>query len=365
MQKNILIIDDEAHIRKMLNKVLSRAGYKVFEAGDGEEALELLDEISADLIILDMNMPRMDGITFLKHYERHRTYAPVLMMSGSDDVQQRIECYRLGVYDFISKPEENEVILKRIENGLKIGEMIDFNESIKIELFMAKKLQKYLFPESSLSTKTVDVDIYSRPYADIGGDLYDYILFRDGEIIFFVADVSGHSISASLFIAIVKMIFRNAIKVTTDPRRIMEIMNTELSENLPMESFVTMFCGLLGADGKKLVYANAGHPCPYVLSDRGGERLEGNDSFLGPIKNAEFESYEKELKTGETLFIYTDGLVDSLEQNDPEEGKQFFLDVLTHEGSDGKKKFEQLKEKFSHENMQIMDDCTLMMVSIK
>ncbi|MCK4982825.1 MAG: SpoIIE family protein phosphatase, partial [Victivallaceae bacterium] len=123
------------------------------------------------------------------------------------------------------------------------GEMKEFNESIKVELLMAKKLQQYLYPDSIYKSDNIEIYSFYRPLFDVGGDLYDYIKLRDGRIIFFLADVSGHGIAGALFTVIVKMIFRNAIKYTINPAEIVHSMNRELFNSLPKESFVTLFCG--------------------------------------------------------------------------------------------------------------------------
>src|SRR4030043_184183 len=218
MKKKIMIIDDEKPIRKLLSKVLSGSGYDVVTASNGKEALEKIEAVSVDLIMLDMNMPEMDGLHFLRTVrENDITHVPVLMISGEANPENIVESYKLGVYDFIRKPEQTEVILKRVENGLKIGEIINFNEFIRVELLMARKLQKYLFPDPAAKTERVNINTWSLPLSDIGGYLYDYVLFRDDRVVFFVADVSGHSISAALYTAIVKMVFRNALQKTEIP----------------------------------------------------------------------------------------------------------------------------------------------------
>jgi hypothetical protein len=224
----------------------------------------------------------MNGLEFLRCVRENKiTNVPVLMVTGNSDAEMRMESYKLGVYDFIQKPEQTEVMLKRIENGIKIGEMIDFNKFIKVELSMAQKLQKYLFPQPFLKTNEYEIKIWSRALSDIGGDLHDYVQFRDGRLIFFVADVSGHSIPASLYTAIVKMVFQNALKQTDDPGEIISIMNKELSGNIPVEVFITMFCGLVDPIKKNIKFSNAGHPAPYMKNHEKIEILEEHDSFNG------------------------------------------------------------------------------------
>ncbi len=212
MKKKILVIDDEKNVRDVMARILGREGYQVLLAEDGEEALSILDEETTDLIMLDMNMPRMNGLEFLRRInEQRKQAAPVLMVTGDTDNRLRAESYRLGVYDFISKPEEIEVLLKRVENGLKIGEVLRFNESIRMELMIARKLQQYLFPDASFENRAVRINARTKPLSDVGGDLYDFVQFRDGRVIFFVADVSGHGIAGAIFTALVKMGFRNAL----------------------------------------------------------------------------------------------------------------------------------------------------------
>ena len=367
MKKRILLIDDEAQIRDFMKKILTRAGYVVFTAQDGREALEKLESLYVDLIVLDMYMPHMNGLDVLRHIRKSNiTNKPVLMVSGNHDADLRIESYRLGAYDFITKPEQTEVMLKRIENGLKIGEILDFNEFMKVELFMARKLQKYIFPEPDLGSDYIDIHCWSLPLSDIGGDLYDYIHFRNDRIMFFVADVSGHSISASMFTAIVKMVFRNAVKDTEDPGEIMTKVNHELAANLPVESFVTMFCGIIDSETGIMKYSNAGHPTPYrIKSDGGFESLPGNDPFLGPIKDVVYPTYSTVLNKGDSLFIYTDGLEDIIDESYRHISLDTFLNRLAEKPVNGKESFLDFTAEITDKKFIRSDDCTIMIVNKK
>lgn len=359
MNKRILVIDDEAPIRELMVKILGRAGYAVFTAIDGIDALKFLENTTVDLIMLDMNMPNMNGIEFLKHIRAHKiTEKPVLMVSGSHDSDLRVECYRLGAYDFITKPEQTEVMLKRVENGLKIGELIDFNNFIKIELFMARKLQKYIFPEPRFSTDKTSIMAWSSPLSDIGGDLYDYIHFRDGRIIFFLADVSGHSISASMFTTIVKMVFRNALQVTEVPGELMSIVNEELSQNLPTEAFVTMFCGLLDENSSTLHYTNAGHPSPKLFRNKTITDLECPDPFLGPIQGTKYTTIDLQLEKDDTIFLYTDGLLDIIDG----EYQHVNAEKITRLFSEYDCDFDNFIHEISGQKYIRSDDCTVMVL---
>lgn len=363
MKKKILIIDDEEMIRKFLTDILTHTGYDALSAANGAVAISTLEESPVDLIVLDMNMPQMDGLEFLTYIREHRlTHAPVLMLTGIYDKDKMLECYKLGVYDFIKKPEQLEIMLKRIENGLKIGEMIHFTEFMRVELDAARKLQKYLYPEPVLSTGVAEIKVHMRLLSDIGGDLYDYINFMDGRIIFFVADVSGHSISAALYTAMFKMVFRKAIKETTVPGEILAMLNEEISENLPVESFVTMFCGLLDPDGPTLHFSNGGHPTPIILSGGSVSPLEGHDSFLGPIRHAKFTTYTSDLARVDGLFVYTDGLLDLADPSGVLGSEESLNRCLREQTLTVQQKFECIRGIIEHRETVITDDCTLMMI---
>ncbi len=366
MKKKILVIDDEEMIRKFMSDILHHTGYEPLSAADGTIAISILEKTKVDLIMLDMNMPRMDGLEFLRHAgERRLSSAPILMLTGIYDKEKMLECYKLGVYDFIKKPEQLEIMLKRIENGLKIGEMIDFNTFMRMELDAARKLQKFLYPDPELTVDGLSISVYMKLLSDIGGDLYDYVNFQDGRIIFFLADVSGHSIPAALYTAMVKMIFRKAIRDTEDPGDILTMLNAEIAENLPVGSFVTMFCGLLDPKQSRLHYANAGHPRPYLLTSPAPVVLDGHDSFLGPISTATFTTFTADMAEYNGMLLYTDGILDVQGREGPLLNDDRLGKLIGEGGGSPDETFSLLKKFLSANETGLNDDCTVMMIGFK
>jgi serine phosphatase RsbU (regulator of sigma subunit) len=366
MKKKILVIDDEQTIQKVHSKILMGAGYDVVIASNGKEALDKLEDVAVDLIMLDMKMPEMDGLNFLRKVrEFDITHVPVLMVSGDDNPKNIVESYKLGVYDFIRKPEITEVMLKRVENGLKIGEMINFNEFIRIELMMARKLQKYLFPDPILNTDGVRIHTWSLPLSDIGGDLYDYLAVRDDLLLFFVADVSGHSISAALYTAIVKMVFHKALQKSQVPGEILTVMNKDLAGYIPAESFVTAFCGLYDPQRRILEYANAGHPLPFWISGNVMGQLKEFDPFLGPIPDTSYRTHTFKIDGATSLFVFTDGVLDAVSENmTSQAGSKMLLRILNADGQSPLEKFIRIQEDITGGEMGVTDDCTLMLVDM-
>ena len=116
----ILIVDDEPNNQRILNYTLNKAGYETLTAGNGEAALDLLHEKSADLAILDVAMPGMDGITLLHHIRTIQQYEnlPVIILTGSGDDSERIRAEEAGVQSFLTKPASSKTILDTVNHLL-------------------------------------------------------------------------------------------------------------------------------------------------------------------------------------------------------------------------------------------------------
>ncbi len=114
----ILVVDDEASIRRTLREILEYEDYTVETAVDGEEALEHIREESYDLVLLDVKMPKRDGMEVLKTVAEERPELPVVMISGHGTVETAVESTKLGAYDFIEKPPDLNRLLLTVRNAL-------------------------------------------------------------------------------------------------------------------------------------------------------------------------------------------------------------------------------------------------------
>ena len=115
---NILIIDDEKAIRKTLSEILSYEGYKIDEAGDGEEGLKKFREVEYDVVLCDIKMPKIDGIEFLEKAKELNHDVPIIMISGHGTIETAVEAVKKGAYDYISKPPDLNRLLITIRNAM-------------------------------------------------------------------------------------------------------------------------------------------------------------------------------------------------------------------------------------------------------
>ncbi|MEJ2039598.1 MAG: sigma-54 dependent transcriptional regulator, partial [Desulfosarcinaceae bacterium] len=134
-QRHILVVDDEENMRHMLSNVLKREGYLVETAEDGHAGLMQMEAGAFDFILCDIRMPKMDGISFLRALKEEEHHATIIMMSAYGTIDMAVEAMKLGAYDFISKPFQNDEILltlkKAEERNLLRQENTELKEKIK------------------------------------------------------------------------------------------------------------------------------------------------------------------------------------------------------------------------------------------
>ena len=123
MNKKILVVDDEPDIRLLLKDILEDEGFDVSVAENAHQASELKSSLSPNLILLDIWMPEMDGVSLLKQWNEQQSLdCPVVMMSGHGTVETAVEATRFGAYDFVEKPLSTAKLLRTVNSALSKNE---------------------------------------------------------------------------------------------------------------------------------------------------------------------------------------------------------------------------------------------------
>lgn len=191
--------------------------------------------------------------------------------------------------------------------------------TIERDLTIASSIQMGMIPKlypAFPNRKDLDICGFIKPAKSVGGDLYDYFV-REEKLYFCIGDVSGKGVPASLFMAVVLALFRNVSLHSSNPAEIVNALNTGLSEGNEMNMFCTLFVGVLDMKTGHLEYCNAGHNAPVIRRIQEG----GNNDVhfmkpqvniaVGVFENFPYVSEETEIKPGEALFLYTDGVTES------------------------------------------------------
>lgn len=324
MSHNVLVADDGKMNRFIIKKILrdNIEDVKIFEAVNGLEALEVVEESDIDLIILDLIMPKMDGFATLKRLKGNDLTEdiPVIVSSTITEISSIEETLKEGAIDYFTKPfskEEIEIILPlKVENSIKYYEQKKIikalNEQISEELKNANTFQKLMLPNSS-EFEHLDLFIKYQPSLGIGGDFFDCVE-KDEGLWFMIADVTGHGIKAGMMSSMVKIMFRNCVTQSDlTPAGILNQMNHNVFDYFYSPSHknnvvFTGFVGLIRED--KLIYSSAGQPFPILYRDQEDEisSLEMTGINVGFFENVTYENEEVKLDENDTLIVYTDGL---------------------------------------------------------
>ncbi|MFA6092353.1 MAG: response regulator transcription factor [Elusimicrobiota bacterium] len=114
--KTILVADDDAMFRELVTEILRQGGYRVLAVEDGQAAWELMQKQAVDLAVLDLNMPRMDGLELTRTVRKDARYKdlPILMLTIRALVDDQVAGYDRGADDYLTKPFDNQMLLARV-----------------------------------------------------------------------------------------------------------------------------------------------------------------------------------------------------------------------------------------------------------
>jgi serine phosphatase RsbU (regulator of sigma subunit) len=194
------------------------------------------------------------------------------------------------------------------------------NAWLERDLDMARRVQSGLLPSQMPVLPGWDVAAFWRPARMVSGDLYDFIYFPDGKLGLVVADVTDKGVPAALLMANARSVLRGAAASAgrsgwDSPSRLMAQVNEVLSEEMPMDMFVTCLLAVLDPNNGHVRFANAGHNPPYLRTAQGVVELRATGIPLGLFPDLEYEEKEAHLENGDTLLMYSDGLT---EAHDPQ-----------------------------------------------
>ena len=345
---SILCVDDEQDMEMLISQKFRKSirdkEYSFIFAQNGVEALEQLDK-NPDicLILSDINMPEMDGLTFLSRLkERKNSELKTVMVSAYGDMENIRTAMNRGAFDFITKPinfDDMEITIAKTIDEINQYKMFQKDRdnlvSIKKDLSIAYDIQQSMLPKNfpAFPGRT-DFDLHGllQPAKSVGGDLYDYFLIDEDHLFFMVGDVSDKGISAALFMAITKSLFNTNFSSGLNPDMVEEItkINKALSQNNSSMMFVTVFVCILNLKTGEVSYVDGGHERPLIL--RGGKKVEVFEKKNGfPIcidSEFQYRQYQFYLQPGDSIILYTDGLEDAHNNEDQRRTIQPTIDIL-------------------------------------
>jgi serine phosphatase RsbU (regulator of sigma subunit) len=326
----ILVVDDEETIREILRDGLEPLGHEIYSAADGLEALRKIEEIHPGIVILDVNMPRLDGYGVLSRIRgmegTQRTF--VLMLTAKAELAELERGLSLGADDYLSKPFHLRELIARTQAAVRIRTLQDelhlrnkqlaeslkkeerLNQKMMLEMEVAARLQKGMLSPARLDVGRVQACARYRPSTQIGGDFYDLRPLGASKVSIFLADAVGHGVSAALLAAMLKTGIEDALSGEPIPSSILTSLNRRFQFCADHGKYLTAFSGILDCESGDLVYSLAGHvpPLAYRYSNKNIEKLDSPGFCLGVFEEGRYENREIKLFPGDRLLAYTDGI---------------------------------------------------------
>lgn len=347
MAIKILSVDDEPDLEVLLShyfrRKIRKGEYEFTFAHNGLEALKLMVEHpDFDIVLSDINMPEMDGLTLLSKINELRNPAQkCIMVSAYGDMKNIRTAMNRGAFDFATKPIDMEDLSLTIEKAVEEVNYIKQTqrehlqlESIQSDLVVAGEIQKAILPcRFPPFPEITDLDIYASmtPAKEIGGDFYDFFRLDEDRIGLVIADVSGKGVPAALFMAVSNTLLRSIALTKDNSRECIEELNRLICRVNVNSMFVTVFYGILNHRTGALDYTNGGHNPAYVLRGKNGE-LERLGHFpnlvIGGFEDFSYKSESAQLDPGDSLFLYTDGITEAFDAKDEAFGDERLEDSL-------------------------------------
>lgn len=340
--KRIIIVDDEAIVQIALQAILDHAGYIIYTASNGQEALQLIQRHLAngkkfDLLLTDIKMPIMDGLTLIDKLNGEELNLPVIAMTGCGDKDLVIQLLKKGCKDYIEKPFKEDELLSAFakvfmkEETLKIQteEKINIHEKEKKELDREFENYRNHFNRLDQQVKTA-VDVYQKlvdlntdlqkvnivykneTLADLGGDFID-AHNTDKGCDFIIADVAGHDLGASFHTVLLKAFFEENCKQGKSGESFFNTLNDQLIAHGKYERMVTAQFFRIDLEEMTAEMVVAGHP-PLILLRKNMPfplALNSDSSVLGIFKDIALGYEQFDLSPGDRFFFFTDGILDA------------------------------------------------------
>lgn len=328
----VLVVDDAATYRKLLAALLKKWGYEVFEAENGEQALEMLIAHPINMVISDWEMPVMDGLTLCQEVRQRvqERYVYLIVLTARESVEDLQAGFAAGADDFLRKPVNQIELQARLHAGERVLQLettlaarnrhlSQALKQIEQDLQAAASLQLSILPPHALHHGPYYADWLFIPSAWVSGDIFNLFPLDHQAVGFYCVDVAGHGVTAAMMSVAVARQFLHGRTVdrflfsedsVTPPAAVVSILNERFcAQSQDVLSYFTMIYGVIDLHSGQGRLCQAGHPTPFIVSREGVIRQVGDGGPpVGLIEDLSWEESRFQLAPGERLCLYSDGI---------------------------------------------------------
>ncbi len=323
----VLIIDDSRFNREILSRFMQWVGIGRIEfAGNGEEGLTKLRASNYDLVLLDIDMPVMDGLTLCRRIREEPVWAdlPVLMQTSASADPAGVKCFEAGASDIVTKPINPGECMARVRLHLEkqffFRNLSDFHRRLQSDLKLARSMQKSLIPDARTIAAAgqrhkLAIEGHFEPSDELGGDFWTLFDLGDDQVGVLAADFSGHGISAAINTFRFHTLIERIPPQGFEPIEWLTMLNRPLKDLLPVGQFATCFYGIIDSRAGTLSYAAAGAPSPMLFHQGQVTMLDASGLMLGVSNNPSLTADTVVFPRGSSLLIYSDAMTEADDKN--------------------------------------------------
>lgn len=336
MPTKILVVDDEADLETLIlqrfRKEIKENEMEFYFARDGVEALEYIDKKDDDpieIVLTDINMPRMDGLTLLSEIADRDRILKTVIVSAYGDMSNIRTAMNLGAFDFLIKPIDFNDLRVTIDKTRKtVAETKKLREQ-QHDLYAAEKIQRSILPQKMPNIDGLDIAVGYQPMNIVGGDFYDFYCIDSKHLGAFIADVSGHGVQAALVASMIKVAFEIQKDRADDPAGLLQHLNSTFIRTLD-ETFFTALYVYIDMEKHTMRVASAAHPPLYIWrkSEHRLEEIKTSGRLIGWFPEVDSRPVETKLNKGDRIILFTDGISDPINQDHEAYGDRAFLETI-------------------------------------
>jgi serine phosphatase RsbU (regulator of sigma subunit) len=347
----LLVVDDDKVNRLLLGRYLVQQGHNVAYAENGRQALEILRSQPVEMVLLDIEMPEINGYQVLEQVtaDPQLREIPIIVTSALEEIDSVVKCIEMGAEDYLTKPV-NQVLLKaRIHASLEKKHLRDQRTRLLLrlerEMEIARKTQESILPDHLPTLPGYDFGALMIPARAVGGDFYEFITLDHDRLGVVIGDVADKGLPAALIMALTYSLVSVDALQTGSPVETLLNVNRHLLNVNASGMFVTLLYGILDCSTGAFRYARAGHLPPRVL-DSFGQPVDipvDRGQPLGLFTDIELDEQEFTLPPGGMALLFSDGLSEASNRQDDEFGDERLGRVLAEcQGAAAQEVCEQL-----------------------
>lgn len=377
-----LIADDQPDVLTALRLLLRNAGYQTEAVTSPAEVLEAIKHSDFDLVLMDLNYARdttsgQEGLDLITSIRALDSALPIVVLTAWGSVELAVEAMHRGGRDFVQKPWDNSQLLKSLNTQIELGrkkrhqrrldaESRTESDKLHRELEEAQEIQAALMPKALPEIAGFDIAFAWKPARVVGGDYFDVLKFSERHTALCIADVAGKGMPAALLMSNVQAVLKSFASDVVAPGELCARVNSVMCDNIVSHRFITCFYALLDTEKRKLSYTNAGHCPPMLIRDGACLRMKEGGSVLGIFPDSPYLQGDIDLRRGDCLVLFTDGVTEARNAEGREFGEDRLQELLTSchmlRAAELRNRIMEAVSEFSEG--EVYDDATLIIVRV-